>query len=123
MRKIKFRVWDGKQFHYNAMAGADNDNNRVSFGGLQWFQAKQKVEVEQFTGRLDRNRIEIYEGDVISWFINGNIIKAPVYYDEQGACFWMGEEIKEDGAGNIVINDWLRGEYEIIGNIHERMKG
>jgi uncharacterized phage protein (TIGR01671 family) len=64
MREIKFRAWDKK---YNQMVSWDdisknniigaliNNNNRsISHGVLM-----------QFTGLLDKNGVEIYEGDIL----------------------------------------------------------
>ena len=56
---------------------------------------------------------EIYEGDVVIWFINGHTCTAPIEFDK--GCFEMGR----DSKGGLVCNDWLRGEYEVIGNVYE----
>jgi uncharacterized phage protein (TIGR01671 family) len=80
---------------------------------LEWRNGGQDIEVMQFTGLYDRNGREIYEGDIISWDINGNHHIAPVIFE--CGSFWMGKEKN----GWCVYNDWGRGEYEILGNIHE----
>ena len=127
MRIIKFRAWD-----------KDVEKLRTVRQIVYWEETIKKVFVqdaneigcflipeefilEQFTGLLDCEGNEIYEGDVVTWFVNDLKRTAPVYYDEEGACFWMGEEIRNDShKGMLVINDWLRGRYKIIGNIHDK---
>lgn len=74
---------------------------------------------EQWTGLNDKNGIPIFEGDIVHWHVNKRDIKAPVYWDEQQACFWMGKEIGGPGKGLLVLNDWMRGYYEVLGNIHQ----
>jgi hypothetical protein len=56
MREIKFRAWhkESKEMFY--------DGGRHVF---QWKHDGQPVIIEQFTGLLDKNGKEIYEGDIL----------------------------------------------------------
>lgn len=109
MREIKFRAWDTETKEMN-----------YDFLSKNWLLVciqSPYVELMQYTGLKDKNGKEIYEGDIATWFVNGISRTAPVYYDTEQACFWMGKEV--NGKGGMVLNDWYRGEYEVIGNIYE----
>ena len=70
--------------------------------------------VGQFTGQTDIHGAAIYENDIVVWRVNGVKSTAPVIFKEGG--FYMG---RDTITGFTVYNDWLRGEYEIIGNTYD----
>ena len=78
MREIKFRAWDRvnkKMFYYGDSlfnlfitfegdVGYYNNNGDIAFTNDNGFTSDQ-FELMQFTGLLDKNGVEIYEGDIV----------------------------------------------------------
>ena len=115
-REIKFRAWDG-----NTMLFSHNNDIIHDFGQLEWFFKKLKgtENLMQFTGHIDKNGKEIYEGDICnSWIGDGLPFVNVVIYKDGAFGYSDGDRFHSFAEhGDIskpIINDW-----EIIGNIHE----
>jgi uncharacterized phage protein (TIGR01671 family) len=113
-RKIKFRVWDGQQIIFP---------DYITNGGIAYWKENSipecsKDTVMQFTGLLDKDGEEIYEGDIIRILDNfkGRHQISKVIFEHgrfKATPFYMNHY--------DYPSDFLEGlnECEVIGNIYK----
>jgi len=100
MRELKFRSWDGTKMSTNYMMLRNTD------GVL--FSSVPDVVIMQFTGLLDKNGKEIYEGDILEFNYSRSGNKT--VFDVR----WRGKGFKPTRMSTS-----NRSEMEVIGNIYE----
>ncbi len=110
-RQIKFRVWSDtlKQFFTPQWISADGLQLLYLHSGNQ-IEIVNNPKIQQFTGLYDKNKKEIFEGDIINLYdFNVSIFKScyEVIFNRGSFCF------KQDTRS---IGSWAL-ELEIIGNI------
>ncbi len=116
-REIKFRAWDAGTKTYLNDGFVIYPDGSIEFPEAGWDLSGHKeinIVLEQYTGLKDANGLEICEGDILVWAVNDVTRTASVVFED--GAYWMGND---SVSGFSVCNDWLRGEYTIIGNIHE----
>jgi uncharacterized phage protein (TIGR01671 family) len=118
MRQIRFRAWheNMKQYFLNLFIDFsgnigvwNNEESEIDFSLYPF------LVLEQFTGLLDKNGKEIYEGDILRTheYYGGDYL-TPI------ATIIVSYEICASGSAGFYLPDevyWNR--CEIIGNIHE----
>lgn len=112
-RPIKFRAWDGKSVWFNQFTVTSIGNINKSEPAREWHSWKNENWVLiQFTGLLDKNGVEIYEGDIIQY--HHKYTGLVHYCSDQGRWNLREPNNLENALG------WLNYEsVEVIGNIHE----
>jgi uncharacterized phage protein (TIGR01671 family) len=110
-REIKFRVWEyirhKNSYGFNYFIGLIDDD-------------KKHYDLMQFTGLKDRNGIEIYEGDILSFEDDpAGVVK----WNSDFSCwtYWESEHINNQEE----VFDWSQllkrdcEHYVVRGNIYE----
>jgi uncharacterized phage protein (TIGR01671 family) len=128
MKELKFRLWAGKKFYYEfyIFNGKPYCWENSESDIVPWFNKDQVLlygepVTQQFTGLLDKNNKEIYEGDIIKWFHPTESIGVCEYFINEvfnapypNQCYF-GLRVKEVGICHFQEDD----TYEVIGNIFE----
>lgn len=135
MRDIKFRAWDkdsdkmvfqhdvsvGKEYFFSL---SEDNVELLRYDNDYSAYVKCNSEIMQYTGLKDRNRKEIYEGDIVKFldekmhyceFRNEFVNIGKIFFDN---CQVMGWDITNRHMG--IEEVWHYREYiEVVGNIYE----
>ena len=121
-REIKFRVYAplGRKFLHSyknrglAFSASRGDSAMEQCGCYDLLQCIDfGFIIQQFTGLLDKNGKEIYEGDIVEFYLNGKVYQDMVVFENFG---WY--LVNDNGA--FPLTNGL--EYKIIGNTFEQVK-
>lgn len=115
--RFKYRVWSPIHKRYDHSFSLDTDG--VLWGG---HCAPDSATRELCIGLRDKNDKPIYEGDILRFgtFFPDNLF---VVEWHEGMVRFIFREIKGAFPGTVTVNDLTLLSSEIVGNIHEGLKG
>lgn len=115
--RFKFRVWDGERFFY---WGFNDSKHGLTFRGLASNSSNPlsleeiMQRSEQCTGCLDKNEVEIWEGDIVSPInFNGSYEAARIIWHDGAFCVESLGKCKDTEYLGEKIN------FALIGNVHQ----
>lgn len=118
MREIKFRVWIidkcislNEALHSDIVYIQVPSSSNDSLIETNW----DGVELEQFTGMLDTNGVEIYEGDVVA-IPECKELKV-VEWSVESCCFVLRHLPNKQYSENFYFEEF--SQITVVGNIHK----
>ncbi len=131
-REIKFRAWDktsNRMFYQEDFERVELDtkNKLVSLVISETIGSKYvldyedgiEAEIMQYISLKDKNRKEIYEGDILSIKIYGGdkvIVEGKTVVEFKDGCFGV---IWGHDKAFLSLNSFFKAKFEVIGNIYE----
>ena len=121
MKTIKFRAWDvlNSKWFDDIFAVGHSDEGNYVIDLDRWVYFEPTVIIEQFTGLLDKNGKDIYEGDVVM-LKEAKRRYEVIFRDYSFKLKHFEDDVTQDLIWGALsrVKDFM-WTIEIVGNIHE----
>ena len=117
MREIKFRAWDiflHRMYFDTEYIMVCHDKIFYKYGSVDFKISATRCEFMQFTGLLDKNGTEIYEGDILKSWYSRDLSMKDIVYTQEVVEYEIEQYLGEAGFEIPFLHN-----AQVIGNIYE----
>ena len=120
MREIKFRAWDKKNKIMRSVNDREiyDDLDRNGYSCVDSVLNDETSIVMQWTGLVDKNGVDIYEGDIVRTRLGNFENIGKIFFEHSCFMIEIGYTILQNGLTKfpLITNDY---QLEVVGNIFE----
>jgi uncharacterized phage protein (TIGR01671 family) len=124
VRELKFRIWDYEKMTTPAIEIYGNTTKSSMWSVVQhgYGEASSERIIMQYTGVKDKDDKEIYEGDIVQYGTEDDIVTAIIEFQEQDdeeSMFISGFRLVVISNTEYQDNDEEDYALKVIGNIYQ----